>query len=120
MPINAVFVAIIISLSRALLRYVEQYKSYCVHLSNDTDNLPSSWEVATDIICLGNLTLLVRTILFQCSLCFQLLYSVALWHGVQAALYRAIKAWRVAAGNRRSCDQGRKWAANETNTSESL
>ena len=29
------------------------------------------------------------------SLCFQLLYSVALWHGVQAALYRAIKAQRA-------------------------
>lgn len=31
------------------------------------------------------------------SSCFQLLYSVALWHGVQAALYRAIKARRTAA-----------------------
>lgn len=54
---------------------------------------------------LGNLILSVRMILFQYSLCFQLLYSVALWHGVQAALYRAIKAWRVAAGNHRGGDR---------------
>lgn len=38
------------------------------------------------------------------SLCFQLLYSVALWHGVQAALYRAIKAQRA-----RSCEQRGLW-----------
>lgn len=60
-------------------------------LPNTTDNLPSL-KVATDIFFLVNLTLSVRMMLFQCSLCFQLLYSVALWHGVQAALYRAIKA----------------------------
>lgn len=29
------------------------------------------------------------------TVCFQLLYSVALWHGDQAALYRAIKAHRT-------------------------
>ena len=35
------------------------------------------------------------------SLCLELLYSVALWHGDQAALYRAITAHRGAAGARR-------------------
>lgn len=38
------------SLSRALLKYVEQHKSQCMPLSNTTDNLPSPWKVATDII----------------------------------------------------------------------
>lgn len=75
------------------------------------NNLPSFF---------GNLTLSVRIILFQFSLCFQLLYSVALWHGVQAALYRAIKAWRVAAGNHMRCVLMREGATNETNASESL
>lgn len=31
------------------------------------------------------------------SVCCELLYSVALWHGDQAALYRAITAHRAAA-----------------------
>lgn len=85
----------------------DQHKLQCMPLSNATGNLPSLWKVATGLLLffLDNLTLSVRMILFQCSLCFQLLYSVALWHGVQAALYRAIKAWRVAAGSHRGGDR---------------
>lgn len=33
------------------------------------------------------------------TVCFELLYSVALWHGDQAALYRAIRALRETRGS---------------------
>lgn len=39
----------------------------------------------------------VRDDPWSSSVCCELLYSVALWHGDQAALYRAITANRAAA-----------------------
>lgn len=44
-----------------------------------------------------NPTHLKTTLSCLFSVCCELLYSVALWHGDQAALYRAITAHRAAA-----------------------
>lgn len=54
-------------------------------------------ELTKGFLCLKPLLEGKTTLSCHFSVCCELLYSVALWHGDQAALYRAITARRAAA-----------------------